>query len=271
MKKKFVSWRRVSTFKQGRSGLGLAAQKNIIDYFVERNGGEIIADYAECYTGKELSGCLELRKAIEHAKKENATLIIAKSDRFRNTAEALKIYEEMGDGNIMFCDLPTTDKFTLTLFFALAEREALLVSIRTKQALAVKKSQGAKLGASSDKYKETRAQRPQGELDEEFKARGLVKKTRYQESRDVQAFLRMLRNVFPDATKWDDPKKWEWRRINTKNGNGEKMFGFMRDYKALDNEGILFRSWSLDGDKHKLSVKLCAYIQSIRRSFNITK
>lgn len=143
--RKFVSWRRVSTKKQGRSGLGLEAQKTIIDYFVKQNEGTIIEDFCEVYTGKELNNCTELRKAIQLAKKENAWLIIAKTDRFRNCREALEIYEEM-NGKILFCDLPHTDKFTLTLFFALAEREALLVSIRTKQALAVKRAQGVQLG-----------------------------------------------------------------------------------------------------------------------------
>ena len=143
--KKFISWRRVSTMKQGASGLGLAAQTEIIEHFVKAEKGELIADYHEVYTGKELSGCTELRKAMEQCKKEGATLIIAKTDRFRNTIEALQIYDEM-EGNIYFCDLPHTDKFTLTLFFALAEREALIVSIRTKAALAAKKAQGYKLG-----------------------------------------------------------------------------------------------------------------------------
>ena len=133
-KKKFISWRRVSTKKQGRSGLGLAAQADIIDYFVKVEGGELIADYEEVYTGKDLEGCKELRRAMEHCKRDDAVLIIAKTDRFRNTAEALQIYDDM-HGDIYFCDLPHTDKFTLTLFFALAEREALQVSIRTKAAL----------------------------------------------------------------------------------------------------------------------------------------
>lgn len=143
--KKFVAWRRVSTKQQGASGLGLAAQKQIIEYFVQAEGGELVADYSDVYTGKDLEGCTELKKAMARCREEGATLIIAKSDRFRNTVEALGIYDQM-EGNIFFCDLPKTDKFTLTLFFALAEREALLVSIRTKQALAAKKAGGVKLG-----------------------------------------------------------------------------------------------------------------------------
>lgn len=140
--KKFISWRRVSTHKQGKSGLGLEAQQSLINYFVEREGGTIVSDYVEVYTGTHLEGCTELQKAIAHCKEEDAILIIAKSDRFRNTAEALQIYEKMGDGKIYFCDLPSSDKFTLTLFFALAEREALITSIRTKQALDAKKARG---------------------------------------------------------------------------------------------------------------------------------
>lgn len=137
-KKKFVSWRRVSTFKQGRSGLGMAAQKDIIDGFIDFEGGELIADYEEVYTGTELECCTELAKAMQCAKSEGATLIIAKTDRFRETKEALQIYDEM-NGNVYFCDCPTQDKFTLTLLFAIAEREAMIIGMRTKAALAAKR------------------------------------------------------------------------------------------------------------------------------------
>lgn len=136
--RKFISWRRVSTFRQGKSGLGLSAQADIIQGFVGYENGELVADYEEVYTGTELSGCVELHKAMEHCKRIGATLIIAKTDRFRNTVEALQIYDEM-DGNIYFCDCPTQDKFTLTIMFAISEREALTISIRTKQALKAKK------------------------------------------------------------------------------------------------------------------------------------
>lgn len=141
--KKFVSWRRVSTKKQGKTRLGLSAQADIIAHFVESENGELIADFEEVYTGKDLRGCKELQKAMDFAKANDAILIIAKTDRFRCTMEALQIYDQM-DGNIFFCDLPHTDKFTLTLFFALAEREALLVSIRTKAALNVIKAKNEK-------------------------------------------------------------------------------------------------------------------------------
>lgn len=133
--KQAISWRRVSTKEQGQSGLGLSAQKSIIEYFAEKENFEIVADYSEVYTGTHLSGCTELRKAIEHCKRIGAVLIIAKTDRFRRTIEALQVYEEMGEGNIFFCDLPHTDKFTLTLFFSLAEREALITKLRTQAAL----------------------------------------------------------------------------------------------------------------------------------------
>lgn len=219
MAKKYISWRRVSTIKQGRSGLGLEAQKEIIRYFIERDGGEWIADYEECYTGTELSGCLELRKAMEHAKKDGAVLIIVKSDRFRNTAEALKIYEEMGDGNIMFCDLPATDKFTLTLFFALAEREALIVSIRTRQALSAKKARGEKLGGATNEWRISYNNKNEKEKTEWQMKRGKTKRARHQESRDMKVFERVIKSTFPNATKNDNPTKWDWASINCKEEN----------------------------------------------------
>ena len=146
--RKFVSWRRVSTKAQGKSGLGLEAQASIIEHFVKMEQGELIKDFHEVYTGKDLDGCVELQKAMRFCKENGATLIIAKTDRFRSTKEALDIYDKM-KGQIYFCDLPHTDKFTLTLFFALAEREATIISIRTKQALAAKKARGCKLGRTS--------------------------------------------------------------------------------------------------------------------------
>ena len=148
--RKFVSWRRVSTQKQGKSGLGLEAQKTIINYFVSEANGELIADYYETYTGKNLHGCVELQKAMECAKKNSATLVVAKTDRFRNLEQALEVYREM-EGCIYFCDVPmaedvATYKFMLSLSWSLAEREAAITSIRTRQALQAKRDRGEAIG-----------------------------------------------------------------------------------------------------------------------------
>ena len=265
--KKFVSWRRVSTLKQNKSGLGLSAQKEIIRYFVEREKGELIADFQECYTGTELSGCVELKKAMALAKQENAVLVIAKTDRFRNTIEALQVYEEMGDGNIMFCDLPHTDKFTLTLFFALAEREALIISIRTKQALAEKKRRGEKLGAASDKWQETVSAKSDLTRAQERHKQGRTKSGRYMASKDVIAFFKILRSVFPDACQSEDKRHWRWSMINAKKENRLRIIQLVKDYKELDGSGELFKSWKLqDMDDERMRMKIVNQINSIKRA-----
>lgn len=157
--RKFVSWRRCSTQKQGRSGLGLEAQMSIIDYFVKEAQGELIADFHEVYTGKNLHGCVELQKAMECAKKHNATLVVAKTDRFRNLEQALEVYRIM-DGSIYFCDVPmaedaATYKFMLSLSWSLAEREAAITSLRTKQALQAKRNRGEVIGNPNATISET--------------------------------------------------------------------------------------------------------------------
>jgi len=130
--------------------LGLEAQKAIIDYFVSEAQGELIADYHEVYTGKNLHGCVELHNAMECARKNDAILIVAKTDRFRNLEQALEVYRLM-EGRIYFCDVPATDdaatyKFCLSLAWSLAEREASITSIRTRQALQAKKARGETIG-----------------------------------------------------------------------------------------------------------------------------
>lgn len=148
--KKFISWRRVSTKKQGKSGLGLEAQEEIVRCWAQEEGGEIIADYVDVYTGKDLSGCKELTKAMKHCKETGATLIIAKTDRFRNDAEAITIYNEMRK-NIYFCDCPLQDEFMIKLMFLLAARDVRQISIRTKQALDAKKKRIKKNGSDISK------------------------------------------------------------------------------------------------------------------------
>jgi DNA invertase Pin-like site-specific DNA recombinase len=129
----YVSWIRVSTKKQGDSGLGLAAQQAINRHFM--GDTEPIVEFTEVYTGTNLERCTELRKAIDAAKSSGAMLVIAKADRFRTVIEALRILEEMGEGNIKFCDAPGSNKLILTILFAVYQNQAEIGKINTRLAL----------------------------------------------------------------------------------------------------------------------------------------
>ncbi len=133
MEKQFVAYYRVSTKKQGESGLGLDAQRTYINHFY--SGLNIIAEFTDIESGKDVANRPELKKAIDLCKEKKATLLIAKIDRLsRNTEQALMIFREL-DSRLESCDIPNVDKFTLTLFMAIADRERELIGIRTKQAL----------------------------------------------------------------------------------------------------------------------------------------
>lgn len=130
---KYVIYYRVSTKKQGESGLGLEAQRSYVEHYYQ--GKNIIASFTDIRSGKTISKRPELRKALALCQVEGATLVVAKIDRLsRNTEQALLIHREL-EGRLESCDIPNLDKFTLTLFMAIADRERELIGLRTKQAL----------------------------------------------------------------------------------------------------------------------------------------
>jgi DNA invertase Pin-like site-specific DNA recombinase len=152
-KRKYVLYFRVSTKRQGESGLGLEAQRTYINHFYL--GKNIIAEFTDKVSGKEISNRPELQKALHLCKKEKATLVVAKIDRLsRNTEQALLIYRQLEE-RLESCDIPNLDKFTLTLFMAIADRERELISIRTKSALdeVVKRRNGKNWRKASEPYK----------------------------------------------------------------------------------------------------------------------
>lgn len=135
----YVLWRRVSTKQQGNSGLGLDAQQSIAEYFMH---GEPVKVFTDVYSGTKLAECPNLNRAMKYCKEHGYLLVIAKTDRFRNVKEALAILDEMGEGNLSFCDLPITDRTVLTMMFAIWERQAIMGRINTKRALDERKKQG---------------------------------------------------------------------------------------------------------------------------------
>jgi DNA invertase Pin-like site-specific DNA recombinase len=148
---RFVAYYRVSTDKQGRSGLGLEAQREAVERYVQMHGGAILTHHIEVESGKR-NDRPELAKALAAARAQRATLIIAKLDRLaRNARFLLSIVEGSGEGGVIFCDLPQVPpgpvgKFLITQMAAVAELEAGLIGQRTKAALAAAKARGVKLG-----------------------------------------------------------------------------------------------------------------------------
>lgn len=147
----FISYFRVSTDQQGKSGLGLEAQRQAVAAYVTGQSGRVIADFEEVESGKR-SDRPALAAALAACRAHKATLVIAKLDRLsRNVRFLLSIVEGSGEGGVVFCDLPTVPagpvgKFLITQMAAVAELEAGLISQRTKAALAAAKARGVKLG-----------------------------------------------------------------------------------------------------------------------------
>ncbi len=147
---KFVAYYRVSTEGQGKSGLGLDAQKQAVQDFVN-DPDYIIAHFLEIESGKK-NDRPELNAALEYAKKSKATLLIAKLDRLaRNVAFIANLLDSGVD--VLAVDMPAANKFMLHVMAAVAEQEALAISQRTKAALKAAKERGVKLGWSNPKRK----------------------------------------------------------------------------------------------------------------------
>lgn len=141
----FVAYLRVSTVRQGESGLGLEAQRAAVEAFARQHGGAIVGSYVEVETGKR-SDRPELAKALCAARKGKATLLIAKLDRLaRNVA----FIANLMDAGVEFlaCDQPFASRLTLHILAAVAEDEARRISERTKAALQAAKARGRKLGS----------------------------------------------------------------------------------------------------------------------------
>ena len=140
---RYVAYFRVSTASQGRSGLGLAAQRTKINEFLE-TGDEIVAEFVEVQSGKSDTRT-QLWLAIAHAKKHSAKILIAKLDRFSRKVSFIAGIMEQGIG-LVVAEMPRATDFQLHIFAALAQEERRLISERTRNALAEAKRRGVVLG-----------------------------------------------------------------------------------------------------------------------------
>ena len=144
---KIIAYYRVSTEKQGQSGLGLEGQQAAVDTFANSNGGEVLTSYIEIETATGKRERPELAKAIVHCRREGATLVIAKLDRLARNVFFVSGLMESGV-EFVCCDNPTANKLTIHILAAVAEDEGRRISERTKAALAAYKARGGVLGAT---------------------------------------------------------------------------------------------------------------------------
>jgi DNA invertase Pin-like site-specific DNA recombinase len=144
---KFVSYLRVSTDKQGRSGLGIEAQREAVTQYLNGGRWSVAAEYVETESGRR-SDRPKLAAALSHSKAIGAKLVFAKLDRLTRNVDLLRSLVASGV-DLVFCDrVPPgpMGRFLLTQMVAVAELEAGLIGERTKNALAAAKARGVKLG-----------------------------------------------------------------------------------------------------------------------------
>lgn len=140
----FVAYLRVSTEGQGRSGLGLEAQREAVARHVAGAGGAISAEFVEVESGRKKERP-QLAAALATCRASRATLVIAKLDRLaRNVAFVSNLMESGVE--FVAADMPVVNRLTVHILAAVAEEEARMISARTKAALAAAKARGVRLG-----------------------------------------------------------------------------------------------------------------------------
>ncbi len=147
--KSFVLYRRVSTNRQGVSGLGLESQDETVRRYVTGQKGKVVGEFVEVESGKN-NDRPQLTLALSECRRLKATLVVAKLDRLSRNAEFLL---RLQNGNVDFvcCDCPNVDRFTVGILALVAQRERELISERTRAALQMAKKRGVRLGTRHPK------------------------------------------------------------------------------------------------------------------------
>jgi DNA invertase Pin-like site-specific DNA recombinase len=141
---RFISYVRVSTARQGASGLGLEAQRSAVNAYIAGQHGKLLDEFREIESGKK-DDRPQLAAALAACRKTKAVLVIAKLDRL---ARRVSFISALMDGDVDFvaCDFPQANRLTLHILAAVAEHERAMISERTKAALKAAKARGVKLG-----------------------------------------------------------------------------------------------------------------------------
>lgn len=254
--KQYATYLRVSTQRQGAQGLGISAQRNMCENYIKQNKGKQVKEFIDVESGthRDRKG---LWQAIDYCKKNGCSLVIAKLDRLARDVEFT--FKVINTGiDIHFTDMPVVNSMVLGVFSAVAQYEREMCATRTKQALAVKKEQGVKLGAANENYNISKES-----LHRRGKKAGETRTRRALESRDVVALIRIMKTVFPKCAETPE-NEWRTSFISTRRDERHKVLTMMRDYAMIDESGKLFAKWDFsDFDAHGIQQKLFSKMQSI--------
>lgn len=141
---RYVSYLRVSTQKQGASGLGLEAQRQAVEDYLNGGRWKLIEEFVEVESGKNTER-KQLQNALRACRLHGATLLVAKLDRLARNAYFLLGLQQSGV-DFVACDMPAANKLTVGILAMVAEEEARMISARTKAALKAAKARGVRLG-----------------------------------------------------------------------------------------------------------------------------
>lgn len=182
--KKYIAYYRVSTDRQGRSGLGLEAQRQIVeDYVSQQPGGFVLDSFTDVMSGRS-ERRPELHAALAAAKAYGATLIVAKLDRLARNARFLGEIHE-GDVDVVFCNLPQlppgpVGRFMVQIMASIAELESGMISDRVRGAIAAAKRRGKTWGGYRG-----------GDFPAEVRALGRAKRTEIADEYAKQTLVRL--------------------------------------------------------------------------------
>lgn len=174
--RQYITYKRVSSQEQGKSGLGLEAQERDIQLFLENYADtpyEVLGEFVEIHTGSD-NDRPQLKAAIALAKKENAVLVVAKLDRLsRKVSFIASLMEEKGL-TFKVAQMPYADAFQLHIYAALAEQEKMFIASRTRAALAAAKERGVRLGAPIHHIDELAAAKKEKALKDARRVEGVI-------------------------------------------------------------------------------------------------
>jgi len=201
----YIAYFRVSTTRQGRSGLGLEAQQQAVSVFLHGHRELIIEDFTEIESGRR-SNCPQLAAALEACRRHKAALLIAKLNRLARNVHCISGLMESGV-EFVAVDMPEANHVTIHILAAVAEHEREMISQRTKAALQAAKARGVKLGSPQPKKGAAVRNRVLQEKADRFAADTLPVIRRLQ-AEDVTSYKALARALNARGVPTTNRRRW---------------------------------------------------------------